>query len=420
MNTLQTFAILFWISKNRIKNGKAPLWVRVTVDGKRVEMSAQREVTVREWDPRAQMATAKTPEGKEINNHLSLIKTKLLSCQSKLEARGEPVTAENLKNQYFGVVEKQRKLVPIFRQHNDDINSLIGNGYSRGTWVKFNTVLNHLEAFLLHKYSVTDISLKSLNLEFFCDFEFYLRSQKKIDLNTTAKYLQSFKKIITACVTKNWIDKHPFAGYKFKMKVLDREFLSENELELLHQKHFITDRLNLVKDIFLFSCYTGLSYIDVLNLTPNNIALGIDGEKWVFTHRQKTETASRIPLLPPALAILGKYSNHPQVINRERLLPILSNQKMNAYLKEISACCGITKDLTFHIARHTFATTVTLSNGIPIETVSKMLGHTRLQTTQHYAKILDKKVSNDMQILFRKYQNTDASQEERKTSESAG
>lgn len=405
MKAPQTFAILFWISKNRIRNGKAPICVRITVNGARVELSAQRDVTVLHWNPKGQTVTAKTEEAKEINNHLTLIKSKLLACQSKIEARGEIATAEKIKSEYTGVIEKPRMLVPIVQQHNDDILALIGNGYARGTWVKFNTVLKHLEAFLKYKYEILDIDIKKLNIEFFADFEFYLKSQKKIQVNTTAKYLKSLKKIVTECVSKNWLVRHPFIGYKFKSKNVEREFLSEHELTLLHEKHFATERLNLVKDLFLFSCYTGLAYIDLFNLTPNNISIGIDGEKWIFTHRQKTDTASRIPLLPPALAILQKYANHPQVANKEKLLPVLSNQKMNAYLKEIAECCGITKELTFHIARHTFATTVTLSNGVPIESVSKMLGHIRLQTTQHYAKILDKKVSHDMDHLRKMYSN---------------
>lgn len=168
-------------------------------------------------------------------------------------------------------------------------------------------------------------------------------------------------------------------------------------------KKFVSERLELVRDIFIFSCFTGLAYIDVKQLTLDNISLGIDGDKWIFKNRQKTETASKIPLLPVAQEIINKYSEHPVCKNENRLLPILSNQKMNAYLKEIVDVCEINKDLTFHIARHTFATTVTLSNGVPLETVSKMLGHTNLKTTQHYAKILDKKISEDMMILKSKF-----------------
>ena len=179
--------------------------------------------------------------------------------------------------------------------------------------------------------------------------------------------------------------------------------MSEEEIQNIIEKDFKTERLSLVRDIFLFSCFTGLAYIDVKNLTKSHISIGIDGEKWIFTHRQKTETASKIPILPVTQMIIDKYSDHPKSNNEDRLLPILTNQKMNAYLKEIAAVCEIEKELTFHIARHTFATTVTLTNGVPIESVSKMLGHKNLRTTQHYAKVLDKKVSEDMKILRDKF-----------------
>ena len=407
----QQLAILFWISRNRIKNGKAPLWVRITISGERKEISVQREVSIIEWDPKSQTITSRSREAKEINDHLTIIKGKLLSCQSKLEARGEIVTVQKLKDEYDGVVEKPRMIIPIFKQHNEDIKCLIGNGYARGTWIKFCTLLRHLEDFLLSKHNEKDINIKSINREFLYDFELYLRSQKKIDLNTTAKYLQGFKKILTSCVNMDWLAKNPFAGYKFKTKIVDREILSENELKTIHEKTFLTERLNIVKDIFLFSCYTGLAYIDVFNLNSNNITTSIDGKKWIYTNRQKTNIASHIPILPPALAILEKYASYPDIANNKRALPVLSNQKMNAYLKEIASCCGITKELTFHMARHTFATTVTMSNGVPIESISKMLGHTRLQTTQHYAKILDSKVSADMQGLFNKYNDSSTTKE---------
>ena len=407
MKTQQTISILFWIKKNRIQNGNAPLFLRITIAGKRTEIYTNRTINILEWDASNQIATGRSAESKEINIHLSNLRLKVFNCQAKLEIKNEEVTVDKIKAEFKGIAEKIRTIIPIFKQHNNDIESLIGNGYAQGTLVKFNTVLKHLEDFLLFKFSQKDFSLTKLNIEFFCDFEFYLRSQKKIDLNTTAKYLQAFRKIVNSCVNKSWIDKDPFKGFKFKIKLVEREILTEYELELLKEKYFSSLRLELVKDIFLFSCYTGLAYIDVFNLKKSNISIGIDGEKWIFTHRQKTETASKIPLLPPAIDIINKYANHPSNTSNERLLPILSNQKMNAYLKEIADCCGIHKELTFHIARHTFATTVTLSNGVPIESVSKMLGHKKIQTTQHYAKILDKKVSIDMNLLRAKYKNED-------------
>jgi site-specific recombinase XerD len=207
-------------------------------------------------------------------------------------------------------------------------------------------------------------------------------------------------------LANNWIDRNPFSNYKAKIREVERVYLSEEEIENIINKDFKTDRLSLVRDIFLFSCFTGLAYIDVKNLTKSHISLGIDGEKWIFTHRQKTETASKIPILPITQMIIDKYEDHPECCNQNKLLPILSNQKMNAYLKEIAGICEIEKELTFHIARHTFATTVTLTNGVPIESVSKMLGHKNLRTTQHYAKVLDKKVSEDMMILRNKMLNS--------------
>ena len=405
MNKAQTFTILFWIKKNRVKKGKAPIFARVTIAGQRIELAVNREVSIVDWNPGGQRVTGRGEEAKEINNHLSLVRGKLLNCYGKLEMRGSPVTAELLKNEYTGAVikERPRMLMQIIQQHNKDIQTLIGKGYSRATWVKYQTTLKHITEFLKWKYSIVDVDIKQLNFEFITDFEFYLKSQKSIDINTNAKYIKNLKKIIREGVAKDWLIKDPFMAYKVKTKRTEREFLTDLDLQALHEKHFAQPRLDHIRDIFLFSCYTGLAYIDVFNLTPNNIALGIDGEKWIFTHRQKTETASRIPLLPPAIAILEKYKNDPAVINRGKLLPVPTNQKVNAYLKEIATCCGITKELTFHIARHTFATTVTLTNGVPIETVSKMLGHKKIQTTQLYAKILDKKVSSDMKVLFTKY-----------------
>ncbi|MFY7918741.1 MAG: site-specific integrase, partial [Chryseotalea sp.] len=171
------------------------------------------------------------------------------------------------------------------------------------------------------------------------------------------------------------------------------------ELDSIIEKKFSIERLKQVRDIFIFCCYTGLAYADVQKLSRDEITTGIDGEKWIWTSRQKTDTATRIPLLPQALEIINRYKDEPSCLNKGRLLPVLSNQKMNGYLKEIADACGITKKMTFHTARHTFATTVTLSNGVPIETVSKMLGHRNLKTTQHYAKILDIKVGADMRVL---------------------
>ena len=220
--------------------------------------------------------------------------------------------------------------------------------------------------------------------------------------NTTIKYLRNFKKIIHLAVANDWLYKYPFQAHKAKIKEVKRDFLTQEELERVNEKEFSTARLNVVKDVFVFCCYTGLSYVDVAKLTPNNLTKGLDNETWLFVDRTKTGSSSHVPLLPPALEIIQKYKDHPESGNKGLLLPVISNQKLNAYLKEIADICGINKHLTFHIARHTFATTVTLTNGVPIESVSSMLGHKNLKTTQIYAKVVKKKISEDMKKLKEK------------------
>ena len=406
----KTFSLLFYIKKQKnslkeqpkTENKKQPIYIRITVNGKRIELSAKREIESPKWNSHSGRAIGNKEEIKTLNAYLDTFQMKLFEAQRQLLESGKPFTAETLKNKMTGKEERPRMLIEIVKHHNDSIKTLIGLDYSRPTWVKYNTTQKHIGEFLQWKYQITDINIRELNFEFINDFEFYLKSQKKIDVNTNAKYIKNIKKIVNECVAKNWLDKDPFIGYKIKTKHTERGFLNEFELKDIEEKEFTIERLNYVRDIFLFSCYTGLAYVDIYNLTKENISIGIDGEKWIFTHRQKTETASRIPLLQSALNILHKYSQHPKVINENKLLPVPSNQKVNAYLKEIADCCSIKKELTFHIARHTFATTVTLNNGVSLESVSKMLGHKKFQTTQIYAKILDKKVSDDMLHLKQK------------------
>jgi len=293
-------------------------------------------------------------------------------------------------------------LLEIFQEHNDQVTQLVGKDFAAGTLERYETSLKHTRSFIQWKYKADDIDIKKLNYGFISGYEFWLKSVRNCNHNSTMKYLANFKKIVILCLKNGWISKDPFLGFKMSKKEVVREFLTEEELQLMQSKKFVSERINQVRDIFLFSCFTGLAYADVKKLKRSEINNGIDGEKWVFTSRQKTDTASRIPLLPLALQIMEQYANHPQCNNTGRLFPVLSNQKMNAYLKEIADICGLNKELTYHIARHTFATTVTLSNGVPIETVSKMLGHTNIKTTQQYAKILDLKISMDMQQLVKK------------------
>ena len=384
-------------------NGLLPIYVRLTVDGKRLEFSTKKFVEKSKWSSELSKMKGTTEEARSINSYLDLMKSKVLDAQMELLHRNETLSIENFKNKLLGTEERQRMLVPIFQDHNNKIKELVGKEYAPGTLERYTTSLKHTIEFMQWKYNVSDIAITKIDHAFISDYEFWLRSVRNCANNTAVKYIKNFNKIIKICLANDWLDKNPFANYKSKVKEVERVYLTEAEIQSIMEKDFKTERLSLVRDIFLFSCFTGLAYIDVKNLTKLHISYGIDGEKWIFTHRQKTESASKIPILPVTQMIIDKYENHPQCNSEDKLLPILSNQKMNAYLKEIAGVCEIEKELTFHIARHTFATTVTLTNGVPIESVSKMLGHKNLRTTQHYAKVLDRKVSEDMKILKDKF-----------------
>ena len=397
-------SILFYAKKAKAAtNGLVPIYTRITINGKRIELSTNRFVEVSKWSTEAGKMKGTSEEARSINNHLDILKSQIRDVEMELIHKKTAVTTETIKSKLLGADDRARMLVPIFQDHNNKIKELIGKEYAPGTLERYTTSLKHTIEFMQWKYNISDIDITKIDHAFITDYEFWLRSVRNCANNTAVKYIKNFNKIIKICLANHWIEKNPFANYKPKVKEVERVYLTENEIQSIMEKEFKTERLSLVRDIFLFSCFTGLAYIDVKNLTKSHISFGIDGEKWIFTHRQKTESASKIPILPVTQMIIDKYENHPQCNNEDKLLPILSNQKMNAYLKELADICNIEKELTFHIARHTFATTVTLTNGVPIESVSKMLGHKNLRTTQHYAKVLDRKVSEDMKILKDKF-----------------
>jgi site-specific recombinase XerD len=383
--------------------GQLPIYIRLTVDGQRFEFSSKKFVEKSKWSPELAKMKGNSEEARTLNNYLDLMKSKVFDIQMELLHKNEELSLENFKSRILGTHQGERMLIPIYQNHNDKIEELIGNGYAYGTLERFKISLKHTQEFIVWKYDVSDISINKIDYAFVTEFEFYLRSIKKCNNNTAVKYVRNFRKIIKICLDNDWLDKNPCSRYEGKMKEVERDFLTEEELNKIYNKRFSSDRLTLVKDIFIFSCYTGLAYVDVKGLKKDHIGIGIDGEKWIFKNRQKTDTKSKIPVLPIAGEIIEKYANHPRCLNEDAILPILTNQKMNSYLKEIGDLCDIQKEITFHMARHTFATSVTLTNGVPIETVSKMLGHKNIQTTQHYAKILDKKISEDMKILRDKF-----------------
>ena len=402
----KTFGLLFYLKKSKASaSGTLPIYLRITIDGKRTEISTKRTIEIKKWSIEANKAIGRTEDIRELNVYLDSLVSKVYQCQRDLIQDNKEVTTETLKNKFLGIEEKQVTLINLFKDHNKQVEKLIGNGYSAGTLERYKTVCKHLQEFMKHRYNVSDFRLNKINHKFITDFEFYLKSERECAHNSTIKYIKNFKKIVRIAIANDWIVKDPFLNYKVQLKEVKREFLSEEEMQTMLEKDLHTHRLELVRDIFIFCCYTGLAYSDVKKLSKDSLVIGIDGEKWIKTNRTKTGTRSSIPLLPPAIKILKKYENSPLSVSKGVLLPVLSNQKSNAYLKEIADLCGIKKNLTTHLARHTFATTVTLSNGVGIESVSKMLGHTSIKTTQHYAKILDSKVSDDMAILKQKFIN---------------
>jgi site-specific recombinase XerD len=395
--------ILFYIRKTKTNSeGLAPIYMRVTVNGNRFETATSQYVDIGMWSNESMSLVGKSKDVKTLNDFLQTLRSKALSIQKKLITTDTHITIQEFAKEWHGVKEKPKMLLEIFQQHNEQVKALIGSQYSSATWRRYVTSHDHTLHFLQYKYDISDIPVDKIKYQFITDYEFWLKSIRKCNHNSTIKYLTNFKKIINICLKNNWIERNPFVGFKMTKKEVERPFLTQEELQILATKQFTMTRIEQIRDVFLFCCYTGLAYVDICKLKRSEIAIGVDGEKWIFTHRQKTETSSRIPLLPPALKLIEKYQDSPECIIKDRLFPVMSNQKMNLYLKEIADACGIDKNFTTHTARHTFATTVTLTNGVPLETVSKMLGHRNLKTTQHYAKILDTKVSEDMKLLKEK------------------
>ncbi|CAN5530132.1 site-specific integrase [soil metagenome] len=393
----KSFGLLFYLkqSKNQ-KKGPLYIYLKITVDGKSVELSSKRKWEAGKWNSSAARATGTKEDARELNYFLDALELQIFQAKRSLIENDRGVSAQAIKDILTGNVEKRKKILEVFSVHNAQMKELQGIDFAASTMQRYNISYNHTRDFIKWKYDSDDRDIKDLDHEFISQYAFWLKTVRNCDHNTTMKYLVNFKKIVLICVKNKWIPGDPFSNFKLTRKAKERTALTDVELNRIAGKDFENVRLSNVRDIFLFSCYTGLAYIDVKNLKRADIQKGVDGDLWIFINRQKTNALSRIPLLKEAMTIIKKYDRHPKCIVNDVVLPVLTNQKMNSYLKEIADCCGIKVDLTYHIARHTFATTVTLNNGVPIETVSKMLGHATIKQTQHYAKTLDLKVSEDM------------------------
>lgn len=401
MKTTNTLGILLWADLARSKDNQASIYARITVNGKRATLSLKRKVPVTDWDAYRGRARGKNQNARTLNNYLEEVYSDLFKCYQDLKTERKLITSNAIKARYLGEDELNHSIKDIINYHYEDMEGKL----KWGTQKNYYTTEKYISKFLLKSYKTTDMYLRDLDYNFILKFEKSLRGyvpkdhQRKMGNNTVMKHIERFRKLINLALKLGWIEKDPFINFKAHIIKAERGFLSSDELNAIEEKRFSIERLQLVKDLFVFSCYTSLSYIDVINLTEDNINIGIDGELWIHYRREKTTKTIRIPLLPKALEVMETYKNNHESKAQGSIFPKISNQKLNSYLKEIADVCGIKKNLTFHIARHTFATTVTLSNGIPIETVSKMLGHSKISTTQIYAKVIERKVSDDMKKL---------------------
>lgn len=376
--TKLSYSAKFFGIPAREKAGKIPIYCRITVNRQKAEFSLNEFVDPKKWVD----GSHEVKGNPELSATLKMASLDLKKYRDQILAEGRTPTAKEIKDAYLRIEEKSIVLLDYVKTYVDEVDQL--TEYSKSTWKKYSTVKRHLTEFLESK-KLTEITLKGFNHVRVHEFDFYLKTTAKLSVNTAAKYLKILKTIYSRAIKFGKTDKNPFDGTKFKFERTNREFLTQHELDNLSTKALPNDSLERVRDLFLFSCYTGLRFIDVGKLTHKNI-IQSNKKYWIeIKEIEKTGDSLRIPLLDKAREIVNKYKSEAEITGQ--LLPLRSNQKVNSYLKVVADLCEIDKHLTFHMARHTFATTVTLSNNIPIEVVSKMLGHKNIATTQIYAKI---------------------------------
>ena len=402
---IESFSVLFWAQKTRKnKRNEFPIYIRITVNGKRAELSTHCFTDEKSWDAKAQRVRQRANNAIQINSYLDMMRGKVQETYNSLIASGDVITASRIKEIITGkenkTKPKHKTILEAFDYHNTKLEEQVKIGkIVPKTYTRYKITKNKVQAFMQFQYKVDDMPLPDMRLRFVTEFEHYLLTQQNLQSNTAHKYIKNLKKIMNMSVGLDWIPSNPFNNFRCSYTSPEREILTQEELDVIRFKKIDIPRLAEVRDVFVFCCYTGFAYSDIYNFEYDAITKGIDGEFWLSTNRQKTGTRESVPLLPVALSIIEKYRDHKYCIEANKLLPVNSNQRYNAYLKEIADICGVKKKITSHIARHTFATTVTLANGVPIETVSSMLGHNSIRTTQIYAKVVEKKVSEDMQNL---------------------
>lgn len=393
------FRVVFYLRSNYVnKEGKTSVMLRIYLNNERLSLgSTGIAITASQWDKDKERIKGRTTDALSTNLQLNNIASGLQAIFRKIEM-SDDLSLERIKSEFLGKKDEIDTFMQLFEKHNTDISKQVGISVSKATLQKYNVCKRHFSDFLNKQYKRNDLKLTELTYLVIREFDLYLRTVVGQNSNTATKTMKTFKTITLLGQRMGVLLYDPFMNHRFHLEPVNRGFLTDEEILLIANKEISIPRLELVRDIFIFSCFTGLAYIDVSNLTPDHI-ITLGDKQWIMTQRQKTSVETNILLLDIPKAIIDKYCDNPAYPKREnKLFPILSNQKMNAYLKEIADLCGIKKNLTFHLARHTFAT-MSLSKGVPMESVSKMLGHTNIKTTQIYARITNKKIEHDMEEL---------------------
>ncbi len=392
-----TFRILFYLKRNAPKsNGLVPVMCRITVNGKISQFSCKLDVDEKHWDVKTGRMTGRSVVALEANRMLDKIRVGINKAYQDICDKDNYVTAEKVRNAFLGMGMNHETLLAVFRQHNEDYAKQVGKIKSQRSYWKYCTVYKHLSEFNRQRYKVSDIALKELAPAFITDFELFLRTEKNHCTNTIWSYMMPFKRIIYMSINNGWLQRDPFYAYSITKEETKRGFLSKEEIKMLIEGSFKKKSYELIRDLFIFCCFTGLSWTDMANLTKENLQTSFDGHLWIKTNRQKTGTETNLRLLEVPLRIIKKYEGCSE---DGKLLPVPCYPNCKNGIKVIAKKCGIEKNVTWHMSRHSFATTVCLSNDMPIETLSKMLGHRSIRTTQIYAKITAEKVSNDMEKL---------------------
>ncbi len=396
----ESLSVLFYLNKAKTnQKGICPLYCRITFRKKRKQFSTSFFVNPNSWNSKKQLVKEQTEYSNSINGQLSLINQKIQKAYLFLQVQNIDFTVDDILDKFFNkIIQKEDNVVSYFKKYLATQSKLINKDIKPVTWKKFEYVCNHVESFISFKYNKKDYPLDKLNQQFLTEFEYYLKTEKDQKQVTVNKVIQRFRKPIKLAVSEGYLNHDPFINHKPNRVKKEVVFLTSEELILLEKYHFQQSRLGLVRDLFIFCCYTGLAYHEMVNLKKEHLVIGFDGNKWIQIKREKTSKLISVPLLPKAIFLIRKYETISEYV-----LPKFSNQKINSYLKEISVIVGINKTITHHTARKTFASTVLLYNDVPMEIVSELLGHSNMNITQeYYGKVVQKSVGREMVRLSEK------------------